>query len=149
MNTKLSNNLTLFCIFIVITTVISVFLPSEFLTLRNFASMGRQFPEYGLLALANMAAMVTGGIDLSVVSIASLSGVISASFLSQYAAVGMPVGSVIVLGILIALAVSLLCGLLNGVIIAYARVPAIIATLGTQGLFLGVSIIITKGHGPM
>ena len=53
----------------------------------------------------------------------------------------------IVLGILIALAVSVLCGLLNGVIIAYARVPAIIATLGTQGLFLGISIIITKGHG--
>jgi simple sugar transport system permease protein len=33
------------------------------------------------------------------------------------------------------------------VIIAYARVPAIIATLGTQGLFLGLAIIITKGHG--
>ena len=147
MNTKLSNNLTLFFIFIGITAVISVFLPQEFLSLRNFASMGRQFPEYGLLALANMLAMTTGGIDLSVVSIASLSGVVSASFLSQYQTAGMPVGTVIVLGILIALAVSVVCGLLNGVIIAYARVPAIIATLGTQGLFLGISIIITKGHG--
>jgi len=147
MNTKLSNNLTLLFIFIGITALISVFLPDEFLSLRNFASMGRQFPEYGLLALANMLAMTTGGIDLSVVSIASLSGVVSASFLSQYQTVGMPVGTVIVLGILIALAVSVVCGLLNGVIIAYVRVPAIIATLGTQGLFLGVSIIITKGHG--
>ena len=147
MNTKLSNNLTLICILTLITAVFSAFLPSEFLTFRNFASMARQFPEYGLLALANMLAMITGGIDLSVVSIASVSGVISASFLSQYATLGMPVGSVILLGILIALAVSVLCGLLNGVIIAFARVPAIIATLGTQGLFLGVSIIITKGHG--
>ena len=147
MNTKLSNNLTLFCILIVITGIMTAFLPSQFMTLRNFRSMGLQFPEYGLLALANMMAMITGGIDLSVVSIASLSGVVSASLLSQYATVGMPVGTVIVLGILIALAVSALCGLLNGVIIAYARVPAIIATLGTQGLFLGISIIITKGHG--
>ena len=49
--------------------------PSQFMTLRNFTSMGLQFPEYGLLALANMLAMITGGIDLSVVSIASLSGV--------------------------------------------------------------------------
>jgi simple sugar transport system permease protein len=73
--------------------------------------------------------------------------VLSASLLSQYATLGMPVGTVIVLGILIALVVSVLCGLLNGVIIAYIRVPAIIATLGTQGLFLGMSIIITKGHG--
>ena len=147
MNTKFSNNVTLLCIFLVIVALISVFLPDEFLSLRNFTSMGRQFPEYGLLALANMLAMTTGGIDLSVVSIASVSGVISASFLSQYQALGMPVGSVIVLGILLALAVSLVCGLLNGVIIAYAKVPAIIATLGTQGLFLGISIIITKGHG--
>ena len=125
----------------------SVFLPGQFMTLRNFTSMGLQFPEYGLLALANMLAMITGGIDLSVVSIASLSGVISASFLSQYQTLGMAPGTVILLGILIALAVSMLCGLLNGVIIAYARVPAIIATLGTQGLFLGIAIIITKGHG--
>jgi simple sugar transport system permease protein len=146
-NTKLSNNLTLFCIFIVVTGIMSVFLPAQFMTLRNFTSMGLQFPEYGLLALANMLAMVTGGIDLSVVSIASLSGVLSASLLSQHATLGMPVGTVIVLGILIALVVSVLCGLLNGVIIAYIRVPAIIATLGTQGLFLGMSIIITKGHG--
>ena len=92
MNTKLSNNLTLSCILIVIAGVFSVFLPDEFLTLRNFASMGRQFPEYGLLALANMLAMSTGGIDLSVVSIASVSGVVSASFLSQYASLGMPGG---------------------------------------------------------
>jgi simple sugar transport system permease protein len=146
-NTKLSNNLTLFIILIVVTAIMSVFMPTEFMTLRNFSSMGLQFPEYGLLSLANMLALITGGIDLSVVSIASLSGVISASFLSQYASLGMPVGSVIVIGILIALAVSMLCGLLNGIIIAYARVPAIIATLGTQGLFLGISIIITKGHG--
>jgi simple sugar transport system permease protein len=146
-NTKLSNNLTLFCILLVVTGIMTVFLPAQFMTLRNFRSMGLQFPEYGLLALANMLAMITGGIDLSVVSIASLSGVISASLLSQYATLGMPVGTVILLGILIALVVSVLCGLLNGVIIAYARVPAIIATLGTQGLFLGIAIIITKGHG--
>jgi simple sugar transport system permease protein len=146
-NTKLSNNLTLFCILIFVTGIMSAFLPSQFMTPRNFSSMGLQFPEYGLLSLANMLALVTGGIDLSVVSIASLSGVISASFLSQYATLGMPMGAIILVGVLIALGVSVLCGLLNGVIIAYARVPAIIATLGTQGLFLGISIIITKGHG--
>ena len=147
MNTKLSNNLTLFAILIVVTIIMSVFMPGQFMTLRNFTSMGLQFPEYGLLALANMLAMITGGIDLSVVSIASLSGVISASFLSQYQTLAMAPGSVILIGIVIALAVSMVCGLINGVIIAFARVPAIIATLGTQGLFLGIAIIITKGHG--
>jgi len=44
-NTKLSNNLTLFIILVVIGGVISIFLPSQFLTVINFASMGRQFPD--------------------------------------------------------------------------------------------------------
>lgn len=146
MNTKLSNNLTLLIILIVVAGIFSIFLPSKFLTLINFASMGRQFPEYGMLALANLLAMITGGIDLSVTSITSISGVMAASVLSRYHAIGAPEGVVILLGILTALAVSALCGALNGALIAYIRVPAIIATLGTQGLFLGVSIIITKGH---
>ena len=147
MNTKLSNNLTLFAVLIAVAGIMLAFMPAQFGSLRNFTSMTRQFPEYGLLSLANMLAMITGGIDLSVVSIASLSGVAAASFLSHYATLGLPVGTVIAIGILIALSVSVLCGLVNGLIIAYARVPAIIATLGTQGLFLGISIIATKGHG--
>jgi len=146
-NTKLSNNLTLFAVLIVIAAIMMAFMPDHFGTVRNFTSMSRQFPEYGLLSLANMLAMMTGGIDLSVVSIASLSGVVAGSFLSQYATLGLPVGVIIAIGILIALTVSMLCGLVNGLIIAYARVPAIIATLGTQGLFLGIAIILTKGHG--
>jgi len=145
-NTKLSNNLTLFIIFIIVAGMFSIFLPSQFLTMINFASMGRQFPEYGLLSLANMLAMITGGIDLSVTSITSLSGVMAASVLTRWQATSMPAGAIIVFGILTALAVSAVCGALNGALIAYIRVPAIIATLGTQGLFLGVSIIITKGH---
>ncbi len=147
MNTKLATNLTLLCILIVIVAVLSLFMPAQFLTVRNFASMGRQFPEYGLLSLANMLAMITGGIDLSVTSVMSLSGVVSSLILSQWEVLPLSPGVVILLGILIALAVSAACGLVNGVLVAYVRVPAIIATLGTQGLFLGTAIIITKGHG--
>jgi ribose/xylose/arabinose/galactoside ABC-type transport system permease subunit len=147
MNTKLSTNLTLLAILLVLTAVISLLLPGAFLTGRNFASMGRQFPEYGLLSLANMLAMVTGGIDLSVTSVMSLSGVVSAQLLSRWESLPLSPALVIALGILLALAVSALCGLINGALIAYVRVPAIIATLGTQGLFLGISIGITRGSG--
>jgi len=146
-NTKLSTNLTLLAILLVLTAAMSLLLPGQFLTGRNFASMGRQFPEYGLLSLANMLAMITGGIDLSVTSVMSLSGVVSAQVLSRYEALALPSGWVILLGILVALAVSAACGLFNGLLVAYLRVPAIIATLGTQGLFIGISIGITKGSG--
>ena len=55
----------------------SLLLPNKFLSLRNFQSMGSQIPEFGLLALAMMLAMLTGGIDLSIVAIANLSGIVS------------------------------------------------------------------------
>ena len=147
MNSKKTNNLTLFALFILATGVITIFIPNSFLSIRNLHNMGRQLPEFGLLSLANMLAMITGGIDLSVVAIANISGVVAGAILSHYATIGLPVGLTIALAIVAALAVAFLCGALNGILIAYAGVPAIIATLGTNSLFLGVSIIITKGAG--
>lgn len=145
-----SDNLTLFVIMMAATAVMSIFLPDKFLRLVNFQSMASQFPEYGLLSLGIMLAMITGGIDLSVVSIANLSGVAGAMVLASHVkaqALGISPLTIIFLAILVALAVSLLCGLINGVVITAVGVPAIIATLGTNGLFIGLAIIITGGHG--
>ncbi|HUX22237.1 MAG TPA: ABC transporter permease [Spirochaetia bacterium] len=147
MNTKRTNNVTLLILFVLVTGLMAAFLPTEFMSLRNLRNMGRQLPEYGLLALANMLAMITGGIDLSVVSITSLSGVVAASILSQYSTIALPAGVTILLAIVAALSVAAMCGAFNGILVAYAGIPAIIATLGTNGLFLGIAIIITKGHG--
>jgi len=131
-------------------TVISIFLPDKFLRIVNFQSMASQFLEYGLLALGIMLAMITGGIDLSVVSIANLSGVAGAMVLASHIeaqTLGISPGTIIFLAILAALAVSLICGLINGLVITVVGVPAIIATLGTNGLFMGIAIILTGGHG--
>ena len=59
---------------------------------------------------------------------------------------GMPAGISIVLSIGMTVVVSLICGLFNGVLIANIGVPPILATLGTQGLFMGLAIVITKGY---
>jgi len=145
-----SDNLTLFIIMIGTITVMSIFLPDKFLRIVNFQSMASQFPEYGLLALGIMLAMITGGIDLSVVSIANLSGVAGAMVLASHIeaqTLGISPGTIIFLAILAALTVSLICGLINGLVITVVGVPAIIATLGTNGLFMGIAIILTEGHG--
>ena len=143
-----SDNFTLFIIMIGTITVMSIFLPDKFLRLANFQSMASQFPEYGLLSLGIMLTMITGGIDLSVVSIANLSGVVGAVILASMTAnTGISPVAVISLAIIAALAVSFVCGVLNGIIITVVGVPAIIATLGTNGLFIGLAIIFTEGHG--
>lgn len=128
----------------------SIFLPEKFLTVINFQSMASQFPEYGLFAMAIMLTMITGGIDLSVVSIANLSGVVGAMVLASHVkaqVLGISPGTIIFLAIIATLIVSFVCGLVNGLVITAVGVPAIIATLGTNGLFMGIAIILTEGHG--
>ena len=99
-----SENLTLFIIMIGTIAVMSIFLPDKFSRLPKFQSMASQFPEYGLLALGIMLAMITGGIDLSVVSIANLSGVAGAMVLAAHTqahdSLGLSSGAVIFLAII-------------------------------------------------
>ncbi len=144
------DNLTLLVIMVGTILSMSIFLPEKFLTVINFQSMASQFPEYGLLAMAIMLTMITGGIDLSVVSIANLSGVVGAMVLASHVkaqVLGISPGTIIFLAIIATLAVSFICGLVNGLVITAVGVPAIIATLGTNGLFIGSAIILTEGHG--
>ena len=147
---KYSKTIVLFTMMVGIIIMMSIFIPDKFLTVINFQSMASQIPEFGLLALAMMIAMMTGGIDLSVVSITNLTGVIAAIILTKLVSPQMGGGLItliIILAILAAIISSLVCGLLNGVLIAYVGVPPILATLGTMGLFLGIAIVITEGHG--
>ncbi len=147
MTEKNANNLMLFIIFLALMVIMTIALPDNFLTLRNFRSMMRQFPEYGLLALGIMLAMITGGIDLSIVGITSLTGVVAAQVLVQHVDSTLPPGLFVAFAIAAALGVAVLCGIFNGILITIANVPALIATLGTNGLFLGLSIVFTQGHG--
>lgn len=130
----------------VIFIILSIAMPSKFLTGINLQSMASQFPEFGLLALAMMMAMITGGIDLSVVSVSNFTGVIAALILADSIESSTPAGVAILLAVLAVIAVSIVCGLVNGLLIAGIGVPPILATLGTQGLFLGLAIVITQGH---
>jgi simple sugar transport system permease protein len=142
--------LTLLVILIVLVVIMSVALPTKFLRLLNFQSMVSQIPEFGLLTIAMMIAMITGGIDLSVVSITNLTGVIAALILKNMitpAMSGVQAFSMMALAVFAAVALSAVCGLLNGVVITKFGVPAILATLGTQGMYIGIAIAITEGHG--
>jgi simple sugar transport system permease protein len=145
-NIKSSKNLTLFIIMMLVFVVLSIAMPSKFLTGINLQSMASQFPEFGLLALAMMMAMITGGIDLSVVSISNFTGVVAALILAGSVDASTPAGIGIMFAVVAVVGISIICGLVNGLLIAIIGVPPILATLGTQGLFLGLAIVITEGH---
>ncbi len=147
MTAKRANSITLLLVFIVITVVMTLAMPERFLRVGNLQNMMRNLPEYALLAFGIMLAMTIGGIDLSGVSVLGLSGVVAGMILSRHQELGLPPFVVIVLAILAAIVTAALCGLFNGLLISVAGVPAIIATLGTNGLFFGIAMGLTQGHG--
>ncbi|WP_148358521.1 ABC transporter permease [Peribacillus simplex] len=109
-----------------------------FFSSNNLTNMMFQIPEFGLIALAMMVVIVTGGIDLSITYTAALSGVTIALMASS----GYPMLAAILIGVLVGLS----CGLINGVLISKIGVSPILVTLGTMVLFEGVILSITKGN---
>ncbi len=121
----------------------------RFLSVPNFESMAFSMPELALLSLAMMLAMLTGGIDLSVVAIANLAGIVAAlvmtNFLPEEAGTGVNV--LVVAGAAVAAVVTgAVCGSLNGLLISRFHISAILATLGTMQLFTGIALVVTRGR---
>jgi len=124
--------------------------PDRFLRPYVFESLTFIAPELGLLAIAMMVAMLTGGIDLSVIGIANLSCILAGLF---FHTVGAPRGPELVnlpwrlvaSGIAIALGTGLVAGAVNGFLITRGRVTPILATIGTGQVFTGLCLVLTGG----
>ncbi|MDD7267130.1 MAG: ABC transporter permease [Lachnospiraceae bacterium] len=142
-------NLTrLFAILIIVTILFTALKGSLFMSVANFQSMGKQFPEFGLLSIAMAMALFTGGIDLSLVYIATLSAVLVAKLLPVLVTEDMSAAHanvMILLCFAVAVGVGALCGAINGLLISGIGIPAILATLGTQSLFRGIAVVLTGG----
>ena len=131
---------------IAIIIVFSVLSPVYF-TLNNFLVMSSHVAIFGLLAIGMLLVILTGGIDLSVGSTLGLAGVV-AGFLMQgvtLEAFGIvaypPVWAVVVLTLMLGAFV----GAINGVLIAFFKVPAFVATLGVLYVARGVALLMTNG----
>jgi simple sugar transport system permease protein len=141
--------LRLFIFLAIVFALMTALRPAIFLRPSNFNSMMRQFPEYGIMSIGISLAMITGGIDLAVVGTANLSAIVAAKYLIAQVPRGASPAQVLpMLGValILALACGLACGAFSGFLIAKIKIPAILATLGTQQLFTGIAIVITEGR---
>ena len=111
--------------------------------------MAVQFPEFGILAIAIMLTMISGGIDLSAVSIANLAAVGAALTLGALVGPDASIGQILVgmgAALVVVFLIGTLCGLFNGFLIARIGITPILATLGTLSLYSGFAVAITKGR---
>ena len=113
----------------------SILYPQSFFSLENFKMVLRNLAFEAILATGIMLLMIGGTFDLSVGAIASMIGVVT-GWLMQRA--GLPAPIAIGTGLLAGAA----AGCLNGLIVAKVRVNALIATLGTMGIYQGIALLV-------
>ncbi|WP_426242097.1 ABC transporter permease [Nocardioides sp. LHG3406-4] len=117
--------------------------PTIFLNPLNLQNIAIAAPEIGLLALAIMLAMLTGGIDLSVVAIANMTAITISVLSTEFGESAGP--GVVLLIVLAGLLVGLAGGLLNGLLVAKVGITPILATLGTMQILNGLALVWTGG----
>lgn len=119
---------------------------SRFYSILNFQTMAAQLPEYGLMALGVMLCMITGGIDLSIVGIANLTGILMAYVLLALTGdAGNLPAYAIPLVFLLGIGIGAAFGFFNSLLINRFGIPAILATLGAGELYTGISMAMTDG----
>ena len=139
---------TLALLLLALSGVFAIAIGDRFFSVNTLQSMAFQMPELGILSLAMMLALLSGGLNLSIIATANLAGLTIAFVLTRYipGSEGMAWVGLQVLAIGSGFAVAALVGLVNGFVIAYLGVSPILATLGTMTLCKGLAIGLTHGN---
>ena len=123
---------------IIVACIFMNFRSENFLTPNNILNILRQISVYGILACGMAFAMMTGGIDLTVGSIAGVSGAATALFVTRGT---MP----LILAMLVSIVLGAIIGLVTGFVISRTGIPPFIMTLGMQITLRGACYLICEG----
>jgi L-arabinose transport system permease protein len=123
-------------ILLILLTIFSIFIP-YFFSWHNARGLSRSVATVGIISCSMLFCMVAGDFDLSVASVAVMSGMVSA-VVTNYT-------NSVVAGIAAGLLSGTAVGLFNGFLIAFVGINALIATLGTLQIARGLAFIVGKG----
>ena len=129
-------------VLIVICVAFSVVAGDRFLSAGNFSLMSQNVAVWAVLGVGMTFVIITSGIDLSVGSVLVFSSVVAAKVMAAMGGNGPGVAAA---GLVAAVLSGTVWGAVNGILVAKARVPALIVTLGTLSVALGLAQVITGG----
>jgi len=115
-------------------------LEPRFLETDNLRNLVLNASIFAILAVGQTLVLVTRNVDLSVGSTLALAAYLTGSMLSDSP------GTPIVVVALLAMGLGAACGALNGVLVTFGRVPALVVTLGTLYIFRGIAFLCTDGR---
>ncbi len=110
----------------------------HFLTISNLLNVLEQTAINAVVAVGMTYVIISGGIDLSVGSVLALAGIALA--------LAIEAGAPAPVAILVALVVGLACGLANGALVTFGRLPPFIATLGMMSVARGAALMLVEGR---
>jgi erythritol transport system permease protein len=121
-------------------------LSPTFLTANNLSILAKHVAISALLAVGMTFVVLTGGIDLSVGSVAGLSGIVAGLLITGVSIGGVVHYPPIAVVIVVALLAGALVGACNGLLVARFSVAPFIATLGTLYIARGAALLLSNGH---
>ncbi|MCF2555433.1 ABC transporter permease [Faecalicatena contorta] len=132
------SNMTAMGVVLLAMVIIASVASPYFLDIYNLQSLLRDLAFVGMIGVAQSLLLLVGELDLSVGKIASLCGILAGIMMVHK---GMNPWLSFILG----LALGLVFGLINGIIITQLRLNSMVATIGMQGVYGGVNLVLTKG----
>jgi len=132
------HNFSLIVALVVLVTIFGSLRGDVFFSARNVLNMGMGVAILGVLAISQTTVIVSGGLDISVGAIVGLTTVATALTIQETQSAGF--------GLMAGVALGAVAGFVNGFLITYGRVNAVIVTLGTMAIFRGVAFILSDGQ---
>jgi ribose/xylose/arabinose/galactoside ABC-type transport system permease subunit len=122
---------------LILELIIFASLSPYFFSSTNFSNIGRAMVIIGIGSIGATIIIISGGFDLSVGSVMAASGMLAAFVINQ--------GQSNLVGVVLALMLGCIIGLLNGFVIGYLRINPLIATLAMLSIVRGLAYIISGG----
>ncbi len=123
---------------LIVLLILFSFLSPYFFSVNNLLNVVRQVSLLGIIAMGMTMIIVSGEIDLSVGAVYGLAAVVAGMLMTN--------GVSILLSLIFALVAGMGFGLINGMLVTYARIPALIVTLGTLNVARGAALIASKAQ---
>jgi ribose transport system permease protein len=137
-----SQSAALFLVLVALAVFFSTLRPDAFPKIANIMNMATNASVLLVLGVGSTFVILTGGIDLSINGVLVFSGVIAAMAM---VAVGGDNPGVLLAGLVGGVAAGTAWGTMNGFLVAKAKIPPLIVTLGTMGMSLGLALLLTRG----
>jgi simple sugar transport system permease protein len=133
-----SSEFNLFMVNLVLVLLLSIFTNGRFIQFDNILDMLIGYAPMGIIAAGGLVVIISGGIDLSFMAIATIAQYLMALYMLNYG------GNFFVI-FLIVIITGILLGIINAVLVSSLKAPAMIITIATRGFFYGLLMYLSNG----